>query len=157
MPTTPSKSRHTRRAFHLTRVATLAATALAALAVPARADLRLCNMTGSRVGVALGYRDAQGWITEGWWNLGAKACETLLKGGLAGRFYYIYATDYDRGGEWTGKSFMCTRDREFSIRGVEDCLSRGYDRNGFFEIDTGEQKSWTVQLTDSNRPGEAPR
>jgi uncharacterized membrane protein len=122
-------------------------------AAPAMADLRLCNMTPSRVGVSLGYRDPQGWITEGWWNLNARACETLLKGPLAARFYYVHAVDYDRGGEWSGRSFMCTRDREFTIRGSEDCLARGYDRSGFFEVDTGEQKSWTIQLTDANRPG----
>jgi uncharacterized membrane protein len=45
---------------------------------------------------------------------------------------------------------------------VEDCLARGFDRSGFFEIDTGEQKSWTVQLTDPGRaappalPGTTP-
>jgi hypothetical protein len=44
---------------------------------------------------------------------------------------------------------MCTRDKEFTIRGTENCLARGYDRTGFFEVDTGEQRSWTVQLTDS--------
>ncbi|MFC4174702.1 DUF1036 domain-containing protein [Microvirga sp. GCM10011540] len=120
---------------------------------PAWADLRLCNMTPSRVGIALGYRDGQGWVTEGWWNLNARGCETLLTGQLVGRFYYIYAIDYDRGGEWSGRSFMCTREREFTIRGTEDCLARGFDRSGFFEVDTGEQKSWTIQLTDSNRPG----
>lgn len=105
---------------------------------PARADLRMCNMTGSRIGIALGYRDSGGWVTEGWWNLSAKGCETLLKGALAARYYYVFAVDYDRGGEWSGRSLMCTRDREFTIRGVEDCLARGYDRNGFFEVDTGE-------------------
>ena len=140
------------------RLSGLAAAALVALplaalgADPARADLRLCNMTPSRVGVALGYRDSQGWVTEGWWNLTARGCETLLKGPLAARFYYLYAIDYDRGGEWSGRSFMCTRDREFTIRGVEDCLARGFDRSGFFEVDTGEQKSWTIQLTDPTRP-----
>ena len=41
---------------------------------------------------------------------------------------------------------MCTREKEFTIRGFENCLARGYDRTGFFEIDSGEQKSWTVQL-----------
>jgi uncharacterized membrane protein len=124
---------------------------LACAATPALADLRLCNMTGSRVGIAIGYRDAQGWITEGWWNLGPRACETLLRGTLAARFYYVHALDYDRGGEWNGKSVMCTRNREFTIRGTEDCLARGYDRANFFEVDTGEQKSWTIQLTDSPR------
>ena len=85
--------------------------------------------------------------------------ETLLRGGLVARFYYIYAIDYDRGGEWSGQAFMCTRDKEFTIRGTEDCLARGYDRTGFFEVDTGEQRAWTVQLTESSetpRSGPAP-
>jgi uncharacterized membrane protein len=47
---------------------------------------------------------------------------------------------------------MCTGDKEFTIRGVENCLARGYDRTGFFEVDTGEQKDWRVQLTDSKTP-----
>lgn len=119
------------------------------LAAPAHADLRLCNTTSSRVGVAIGYRDAQGWTTEGWWNIAPRACETLLRGTLAARFYYVHAIDYDKGGEWTGKSVMCTRNKEFTIRGIEDCLARGFDRAGYFEVDTGEQKSWTIQLTDT--------
>ena len=123
-------------------------------ASPAAADFRLCNNTSSRVGIALGYKDAEGWTIEGWWNVSSRACETLLRGTLAARFYYVHAVDYDRGGEWTGKSVMCTRNKEFTIRGIEDCLARGYDRAGFFEVDTGEQKSWTIQLTDTT--GSAP-
>ncbi len=108
----------------------------------------------------IGYKDAEGWTTEGWWNVPARACETLLRGGLVARYYYIYAVDYDRGGEWSGKAFMCSRDKEFTIRGTEDCLARGYDRTGYFEVDTSEQRSWTVQLTDTaEQPhgGGAPR
>ncbi|HWK95403.1 MAG TPA: DUF1036 domain-containing protein [Pseudolabrys sp.] len=120
-----------------------------AAAEPARADFRLCNNTGSRVGVALGYKDAEGWITEGWWNISARSCDTLLRGTLVARYYYIYAIDYDRGGEWSGQAFMCSREKEFTIRGTENCLTRGYDRTGYFEVDTQEQRSWTVQLTDT--------
>jgi uncharacterized membrane protein len=119
-------------------------------ASPAAADFRLCNNTSSRVGIALGYKDAEGWTTEGWWNVSSRACETLLRGTLVARFYYIYALDYDRGGEWSGQAFMCSRDKEFTIKGTENCLARGFDRTGFFEVDTGEQRAWTVQLTDSN-------
>jgi len=32
---------------------------------PAAADFRLCNNTSSRVGIAIGYKDADGWTTEG--------------------------------------------------------------------------------------------
>ncbi|HTZ03579.1 MAG TPA: DUF1036 domain-containing protein [Xanthobacteraceae bacterium] len=131
----------------------LAAATLVASASPAAADFRLCNNTPSRVGIAIGYKDGQGWTTEGWWNLPARTCETILKGNLVARYYYVYAVDYDRGGEWMGQAFMCTRDKEFTIRGIGDCLARGYDRTGFFEVDTGEQRAWTVQLTES---GEQP-
>ena len=115
----------------------------------AAADFRLCNNTSSRVGVALGYKDAEGWTTEGWWNVSSRSCETLLKGTLVARYYYIYALDYDRGGEWSGQAFMCSRDKEFTIKGTENCLARGFDRTGFFEVDTGEQRAWTVQLTET--------
>src|SRR5258705_7013254 len=121
----------------------------------AAADFRLCNNTASRVGIALGYKDADGWTTEGWWNVSSRSCETLLRGTLVARFYYIYALDYDRGGEWSGQAFMCSRDKEFTIKGTENCLARGFDRTGFFEVDTGEQRAWTVQLTESNeQPGQ---
>ena len=131
-------------------LALLAIAGLLASAMPAAADFRLCNNTSSRVGIAIGYKDKDGWTTEGWWNLASRSCETLLRGTLVARFYYIYAVDYDRGGEWSGQAFMCTRDKEFTVRGTEDCLARGYDRTGFFEVDTSEQQSWTVQLTDTN-------
>jgi uncharacterized membrane protein len=125
----------------------------AAPAQPALADFRLCNNTGSRVGVALGYKDTQGWMTEGWWNVTPRNCETLLRGALVARYYYIYAVDYDRGGEWSGHAFMCSREKEFTIRGTDNCLARGYDRTGFFEVDTSEQRTWTVQLTDTAETG----
>jgi uncharacterized membrane protein len=131
-------------------VASLVVLVLAASAGPAAADFRLCNNTASRVGVAVGYKDADGWTTEGWWNLPSRTCETVLKGNLVARYYYVYAIDYDHGGEWIGTAVMCTRDKEFTIRGIGDCLARGYDRSGFFEVDTGEQRAWTVQLTESS-------
>jgi uncharacterized membrane protein len=137
-----------RTAFHTVLPVAAAATMLM-FSCPAHADFRLCNNTAGRVGVALGYKDADGWTTEGWWNISPRSCETLLRGGLVARYYYIYAVDYDRGGEWSGKAFMCSRDKEFTIRGTEDCLARGYDRTGYFEVDTSEQRSWTVQLTDA--------
>ncbi|MBN8969773.1 MAG: DUF1036 domain-containing protein [Rhizobiales bacterium] len=137
------------RLIPLVLTGVLAFAALCGASAPAAADFRLCNNTSSRVGIALGYKDNEGWVTEGWWNVSSKACETLLKGTLIARYYYIYALDYDRGGEWSGQAFMCSRDKEFTIRGTDNCLARGFDRTGYFEVDTGEQRSWTVQLTET--------
>ena len=115
---------------------------------PPIVTLLLAGLGANRVGVAIGYKDAEGWATEGWWNIASHTCETLLKGVLIGRFYYIHAVDYDRGGEWAGSLFMCTDDKSFTIRDTKDCVKRGYKRTGFFEVDTGEERDWTIRLTD---------
>ena len=131
--------------------------AVACLASTARADFRMCNYTSNRISVALSYTDGETWVSEGWWNVKPNGCETLLRGPLAAQFYYAYAMD-ERGGEWKGKAFMCTRDREFKITGRNDCFTRGFDRTGFFEIDTGkDSRNWTVQLTDPVAPTGVPQ
>ena len=141
------------------RVATVTFGGLAAFGLwvmaptPAQAELRLCNMTTSRIGISVGYKNKNAWRTEGWWNMRPNSCETLVPGVLSSRYFYIHAQDYDRGGEWSGTTPMCTQPKEFTIEGTEDCKERGFERMKFFEVDTGEQKSWTVQLVD---PGKSP-
>jgi uncharacterized membrane protein len=144
----------------------LAASAFAALvlglsgATPAKADLKLCNNTASRVGVAIGYKNKDGWASEGWWTAEPQKCLTLLKGALIARYYYVYAVDYDKGGSWGGKAMMCIRDKIFTIRGIDSCQERGYQKTGFFEVDTAEESDWTVSLsgakTSQGTPPEQP-
>lgn len=126
----------------------VAAAVLLSLSAPARADMRICNATSGRVGVAIGYLDGPVWVTEGWFNLKPNRCDTIIRGRLGSRYFYVHAVDYDRGGDWSGPNILCTRDVEFSIRGPLDCYARGYERSGFIEIDTGQQADWTVELGD---------
>ncbi len=124
---------------------------------PAAADLKLCNNTDSNVGIALGYGDVKGsaknWRSEGWWNLGPKVCETLLEGVLIARYYYVHAVDYDRGGFWGGSAQLCTRNKLFTIEGIQKCIERGFRKTGFFEVDTGEEQDWTISLTNAQKEG----
>ena len=110
---------------------------------------RVCNGTQNLVGVAIGYRAKEGWITEGWWQVPATTCATLIEGELQSRYYYLYAEDAARGGRWTGDVQMCVAENEFKITGVQDCYARGYQKMGFKEYDTGRQGSWMVQLSDT--------
>lgn len=137
-----------RAGFHSAMLLAALAPLSAASSTPARADLKLCNFTPSRVGIAIGYKQGKEWITEGWWNVLSQSCETLVTGELSARFYYIHALDYDRGGEWAGKIEMCTADKTFTIKGVKDCGGRGYKTSKFYEVDTGESKDYTVRLVD---------
>lgn len=128
-----------------------------ALSSPAHAELKLCNSTSSRIGVAIGYKDKEGWTSEGWWNVDSQSCALLIQDKLRARFYYVYAFDYDKGGEWGGAIPMCTNDVEFTIKGIDNCEGRGFKKSGFFEVDTQEQTDWTVKLTDQPEPQPAPQ
>jgi uncharacterized membrane protein len=128
-------------------VCALSATPFLASA-PAHADLRVCNESANLISISLGYRAERGWQSEGWWQAPPGDCRVLFQGELDRRYYYVFAADDVAGGEWGGQVFMCTRDESFTIFGVEDCLARGYERTGFFEIDTQGRTDWTLQLTD---------
>ena len=123
-------------------------TALIASAVPARADLRVCNQSSNSVSIALGYRAERGWQSEGWWVANTGQCAIVVQGDLNSRFYYLYVADDIGGGAWDGDNFMCTRDETFTIFDTENCLARGYERTGFFEVDTQNRSDWTLQLKD---------
>ena len=113
----------------------------------ARADFRVCNDADDVVGVALGYRGQEGWVSEGWWHVPGGQCQILVSGALTSRFYYLYAENAERSRRWGGDVRMCTTQHEFKIVDVKDCIARGYARMGFGEYDTGDQVSWTVRLT----------
>jgi uncharacterized membrane protein len=142
--------------------AAMLALATAGAALPAlgttvaHADFRVCNGTQSLVGVAIGYRAAAGWVTEGWWHIAGSSCKTLIEGPLSSRYFYLYAEDAEKGGRWDGPINMCVAEKEFKINGVNDCFARGFQRAGFQEYDTGEQASWMVQLSgETAASGEA--
>jgi uncharacterized membrane protein len=127
----------------------LASMGLGVSATGASAEFRVCNATQTAVGVAIGYRAKEGWISEGWWQIPPTTCSTLIEGQLQSRYYYLYAEDAQRGGRWSGNVNMCVADNEFKITGVQDCYARGFQQFGFKEYDTGRQGSWMVQLTDT--------
>ena len=142
-----------RSALPLLAMVVMLGTGLAA--TDARAEFRVCNATPNLVGVAIGYRAKEGWISEGWWQIPATTCATLIEGQLQSRYYYLYAEDAARGGRWAGNVNMCVAENEFKITGVQDCYARGFQQFGFKEYDTGRQGSWMVQLTDTPATNES--
>src|ERR1700722_464281 len=121
---------------------------LMALSLPAQAAFTVCNKTAHPARVALGRFDGSAWISRGWWTIAAKACDSLLPGPLDARFYYLYATD-GGSGSWGGaRGFCVAQSDKFEIAGRADCVGRGFDSKGFFEIDTGQASNYTQSLSD---------
>ena len=122
-----------------------------AFAGPARADFKVCNDTDAEVGVSIGFRDAEDWVTEGWWLIPAQGCAPVVRGKLKARYFYLFAEEAKAGGQWRGPVFMCTSNKQFRIKGMKNCYARGHEQMGFFEVDTGQQTSWQVRLTEAER------
>ncbi len=126
----------------------VAMTSVAALVHPAGAALSVCNKSERHVKVALGRFNGRDWSSEGWWSVAPKSCSKLIAGPLDARYYYLYATD-GAAGTWDGGKSFCTAPAgTFTVVGRGECASRGYDRRGFFEVDTGEKPDWTQSLSD---------
>jgi uncharacterized membrane protein len=126
----------------------LAALAILLFAVPATAALNVCNKTARPVKLALGRFDGAAWSSTGWWTLTPRQCAALVPGRLIARYYYLYATDGGAGG-WSGSRGFCVASgNKFTVVGRADCEARGYERKGFFEVDTGQRQDYTQSISD---------
>ena len=130
------------------RRTTLILLASLAGATPALAAFNVCNRSSLPVRVAIGRFDGTSWTSEGWWRVTPKTCTAILTGPLQGRFYYLHASD-GAAGTWEGKTYFCVApDKRFRSAGRGDCANRGFDRRGFFEVDTGKKPDWTQSLSN---------
>jgi len=122
----------------------------------AQAGLTICNETAVSQSLAIGFKDGDAWVSEGWWSVESGSCTTPIGGDLKNRYYYYRATA--KGREFRGENIMfCTTSKAFTIRGDENCVSRGYDNSEFRKIDTGKTaKDFTLTLVDDSAQAAPP-
>lgn len=113
---------------------------------PAKADFEICNKTKESVSVAVGYRESGDWISEGWWNIEAGDCAIVYAKKLSEVKYYVYGESDSL--IWQGDYTFCVVNDEFTIVGDQDCKKRGYQPEGFMEVDVGDNTTFTFNLLD---------
>jgi uncharacterized membrane protein len=118
------------------------------LGQPAFAALNVCNKTARDARVAVGRFDGTQWLSEGWWTVAPGKCAAVVPWRLKSRYYYLYAVD-GGSGSWDGSRRFClgTTDK-WQAPGRGNCAGRGFDRKGFFAIDTGAKPDYTQMLSD---------
>ena len=117
--------------------------------VAAVAGLEICNQTGVKQSVSVGYKQSGDWVSEGWWNIEPGACAEPIGGELKNRYYYYRATA--TGQEFTGDYTFCTQGNAYTIVGDTECEARGYRTEDFKAIDTGKTaRSFSFALTAAN-------
>jgi uncharacterized membrane protein len=125
---------------------------LAAGASQAQTGFRLCNLTSFDVEVAKalnsGARDNTGRviISEGWYQFAKGECAMLWTGKLQYRYYLLYAQAKSAGREWKGDIPICVSRQPFTIKS-DTCGAENY-RRMFFQVDTGDNESFTQNLRD---------
>lgn len=126
-----------------------------ALAGPVRAEFAVCNQSLDVVNVAIGLDVTTAadsgtvFETRGWWTVGPNQCANVIREELATRYVYVYAQDVVGQPLLNGTTQMCVAPRRFTIRGTQDCWSRGNIAAGFVEVDTLKTQRWTLFLTGS--------
>lgn len=108
-----------------------------ALADPAKADLEICSSRKSNrhIDVAIGYRNGDDWVSEGWWKIPPYECVTPVAGDLQVRYYYVRAVEWGTGKAWEDGYTFCVDSKPFTIVGDSNCESRGFSEEGFLQYD----------------------
>ncbi|MCP4655504.1 MAG: DUF1036 domain-containing protein [bacterium] len=115
-------------------------------ASPADASLEVCNEAERKIWIAVAYMARDGWTSEGWWGVDSGECDRVLMGDSEGKYYYVYAEREDHL-RLRGKHTFCVhRPDQFTIKGVEDCITRGHEEERFVEIDTSSEVHWTGRM-----------
>jgi len=112
----------------------------------ARAEFVACNRSFDVVNIAIGRKVGEDFQTDGWWTIGTNQCATLIREDLPARYIYVFAQDVFGRPVVDGDVPMCVATRRFTIRGIEDCWTRGLVSAEFAEIDTKDAFRWTIFL-----------
>jgi uncharacterized membrane protein len=132
--------------------------------IVAFADFRVCNRSQDAASVSFGYDDTpRGWTSQGWWDVPVGNCISIIRGNLAPRVYYIYATG-PNGAAWeapntqVGGAF-CISSLKYVAHNRDylpgknsndiNCQASGLQGRTFKQVDTGGQADFTVTLTHS--------
>lgn len=130
--------------------------AIGAMAISGGAQaqgFRLCNLSSVDIEVAkalnTGNKNPQGGhiiISEGWYKFTKGECAVLWSGKLQYRYYLLFGQNKQVNKDWKGDIPICVSSQPFKIE--SDLCAPDKNRRMFFQVDTGENESWTQNLRD---------
>jgi hypothetical protein len=141
--------------------------------------LRVCNKTAENLSISYGYlAGSEGWVAQGWRNLTAGQCNTLLNESVQNKKYYLYAVGTN-GSNWGARDgqqggFFCVSGKRFraptkhySSDGKLNCDGAGLRMKQFRELSprkstlifsfTGGRGSVPSSPTSAGGGGKQPR
>lgn len=131
----------------------LACAVLLAAAVPARADLQLCNRTSYILDLALGLEEKGAAATRGWFRVDPGQCRTVIAGTVDAEALYVHARAPALYGPaplpQAGHADLCVADGNFVIAGARACPKGGQRLVRFTAIKPSEgEQGLTASLAE---------
>lgn len=117
------------------------------VARPVNAGLFLCNDSGEKISLAIGYPVGNQWWSKGWFNIEPRECTLPIEGVLNNQYYYYYAWSESLEWEGTGNNsrwFCADKTARFSSLRDGPCTS--YQ---FRQIDTKGRDTFTLRLNEN--------
>jgi len=111
----------------------------------------VCNRTGETVRVAIARGAANGYVSEGWWKIGACGCAVVLSGNVPVTGAFLRGVSAS-GRVFAGESLMCVKRRgPFELAHAEsERQCRGGDRSfENFGLHSLNKPRFTTNLTGS--------
>ena len=129
---------------------------LSFFALPAHAQLEICNKTAAPFSLAIAYETDTDVVSQGWWTIDPDKCEQVIKTELKHQYYYHYVVSRALGVEWAGTFNFCTNDDpQFRISGASSCEQRNYHTTGFRQINVETSKAYTLDVSMGPPPAKA--
>ncbi len=133
-----------------------AAMAIAMVASPAHASLRLCNRTSYVLYAATASASTSDALIQGWTRIVPGSCRIAIQGDLAASAYYVYArTSSAHSGApraWNGTTNFCVKETDFSLRLpllTTRCPAMDMYELAFAAIATHHMRSWTTTFRET--------
>lgn len=112
----------------------------------APAGYSICNDSRSPIWAALGLKNANGWLTRGWWKVEPGACAHAMTEPLSADTIYLHAEGHGDHHLVTGKMQFCVTDITFEVAGKGDCAEQGLTEAGFAATDTHGRAGYAAHI-----------
>jgi uncharacterized membrane protein len=113
---------------HRTLLVALTVAALGAAALPARADLQLCNRMSYVVEAAIGLEDKGATATRGWFRIDPGGCRTVIQGEVQAESVFVHARALPVYGAsplpQAGHADLCVAKDDFILASARTCAAR---------------------------------
>lgn len=113
----------------------------------APAGYTVCNDTAKPVYAAVAQTKGAGFVSRGWWTVGAGSCSQVIADSVAGAPVWLRVERAQGAALVAGSMTFCVTNIAFEVQGRERCAARGLVESGFAETNVNRAAGYAAHVT----------